>query len=97
MPTVDQLLPAAFTELHGECLALVLSRIVDYYGARLVSLAVFGSYARRQPRFDSDLDLLSVLRSGTGSRLSQRAQEFVTNVDQPCDGDLIEGARGVDA
>jgi predicted nucleotidyltransferase len=65
-----------------------LRRIVDYYSASLVTLAVFGSYARREPRFDSDLDLLIVLRSGTWSRLSERTEEFVANVELPCDEDL---------
>lgn len=88
MPTVNQSLSCVFTELHRKCLALVLRRIVDYYGARLASLAVFGSYARGEPRFNSDLDLLIVLRSAAASRMSQRIQEFVANVEQPCDGEL---------
>ncbi|MFH1574299.1 MAG: hypothetical protein ABIG68_09965 [Acidobacteriota bacterium] len=33
-------------------------------------------------------DLLIVLRSGTWSRLSERTEEFVANVEQPCDQDL---------
>jgi predicted nucleotidyltransferase len=78
----------SFSGLHKDCTDLVLRRIVDYYGARLVSLAVFGSYARGEPRLDSDLDLFIVLRSATRARLSARTEEFVTNIEQPCDEDL---------
>ena len=88
MHIMNEPAPFFFTDLHRNCLALILRRINDYYGARLVSLAVFGSYARREPRCDSDLDLLLVLNSGTWSRLSERNEEFVTSVEQPCDDDL---------
>jgi uncharacterized protein len=87
MRIIDQPLPF-FTGLHRDCLSLVLRRIADYYGTRLVSLAVFGSYARGKPRFGSDLDLLIILTQATWSRLSERTEEFVTNVEQPCDDDL---------
>ncbi|MBM3790976.1 MAG: hypothetical protein FJW35_11605 [Acidobacteria bacterium] len=33
-------------------------------------------------------DLLIVLGSGTWSRLSERTEEFVANVEQPCDQDM---------
>lgn len=36
----------------------------------------------------SDLDLLIIVTSGSWSRRSERTQEFVANVEQPCDGDL---------
>jgi len=88
MQTMDQAMPFSFTGLHRDCLAVVLRSIVDYYGERMVSLVVFGSYARREPRFDSDLDLLIVLSSGNWSRRSERTEEFVINVEQPCDEHL---------
>jgi predicted nucleotidyltransferase len=88
MRSIDQTVPLFFTDLHRKCLAAILRTIADYYGERMVSLVVFGSYARREPRFDSDLDLLIVLKSGSWSRLSERTEEFVTNVEQPCDEGL---------
>ena len=75
MRAIYESAPFFFTDLHLDCIALVLRRIIDYYSARLVSLAVFGSYARKEPRFDSDLDLLIVLMPGTWSRLSERTEE----------------------
>jgi hypothetical protein len=65
-----------------------LRRIADYYGARMMSLVVFGSYARGEQRLNSDLDLLIVLRSGSWSYRSERTEEFVRSVEQPCDSDL---------
>ncbi len=88
MKTRNRSAPFFFTEHHRRCFDLVLDRIFDYYGTRLVSLLVFGSYARGEPRSDSDLDLLIVLRSGRWSRLSERTEEFVAHVEQPCDEDL---------
>ena len=85
---MDPSVPFFFSEIHRQCLVAVLRRIVGYYGTRLVSLIVFGSYARREPRLNSDLDLLVILGSGSWSRLSERTEEFVGNVEQPCDDEL---------
>lgn len=90
MPDIQRSPLFAFTGLHRECLDCVLRRIIDYYGTRLVSLAIHGSYARGEPRLGSDLDLLLVLTSGSWSRLSERTEEFVANVEQPCDQCLQE-------
>ena len=51
----------------------------------MVALAVFGSYARGEPRFDLDLDSLLVPGWNTWSRLSERTEEFVVNIEQPRD------------
>jgi predicted nucleotidyltransferase len=87
---MERSIPFFFTEVHRKCLGVVLQRIIDYYGARMVALVVYGSYARREPRFDSDLDLLIVLGSNSWSRLSERTEEFVINIEQPCDENLQE-------
>ncbi|MPZ17932.1 MAG: nucleotidyltransferase domain-containing protein [Luteitalea sp.] len=47
----------------------------DYYGERLVSLAVFGSVGRRTPRPDSDIDLLIVAEDLPRGRVP-RVEEF---------------------
>jgi len=83
-------MPFFFDDPHRRCVALVLRRIVDYYGTRLVSLAVFGSYARGQPRLNSDLDLLLILEPAAWSRLSERTEEFDDAVEQHCDRELQE-------
>jgi len=43
----------------------------EVYGPWLVSLAVFGSYARGTARPDSDLDLLAVIRHLPADRLAR--------------------------
>lgn len=88
MPAIDEPVPFAFHDLHRRCIACVLGRIREYYGARLVSLAVFGSYAHGTPRSDSDLDLFIVLESGTWSRFTERNEEFDAAVERPCDPHL---------
>jgi len=81
-------LPTCFSDHHRSCLAGIFGRIIDYYAERMVSLVVFGSYARGEPRLDSDLDLFVVLTSGKWSRLSERTEEFVVNIEEFCDEDL---------
>lgn len=52
-----------------------------HYGARLVSVAVFGSVARGVPRPDSDVDLLVVARDLPDGRIP-RVREFDTVEEQ---------------
>lgn len=47
----------------------------DHYGARLISLAVFGSVGRGTPRPDSDIDLLLVVKNLPVGRIA-RVKEF---------------------
>ena len=56
-------------------LAHVLTACREYYGERLVSLAVFGSVGRGTPRHDSDIDLLIVAEALPNGRL-KRVDEF---------------------
>lgn len=85
---MNQSIPSFFTDFHRNCVSGILRKIAEYYGGRMISLVVFGSYARGEQRLNSDLDLLIILRSGSWSHLSERNEEFVINVEQPCDGDL---------
>lgn len=59
----------------NELLAAVLSACEEHYGARLVSLAVFGSVGRGVPRPDSDVDLLIVATDLPQGRV-MRASDF---------------------
>ena len=47
----------------------------EHYGARLISLVVFGSVGRGVPRPDSDIDLLLVIRELPDRRIA-RVEEF---------------------
>ncbi|HEY4689202.1 MAG TPA: nucleotidyltransferase domain-containing protein [Anaerolineae bacterium] len=56
-------------------LAHLLAACCQYYGARLVSVAVFGSVGRGTPRSDSDVDVLIVVEGLPNGRL-RRVAEF---------------------
>lgn len=60
----------AFCEL---CEAVV-SQATTYYGARLVSVAVYGSVGRGTPRRDSDIDLLLVVEQLPNGRMPRMAE-----------------------
>lgn len=47
-------------ETYESVLKAALDACLAHYGARLLSVAVFGSVARGTPRRDSDVDLLIV-------------------------------------
>ncbi len=85
---VKESFPAFFTEFHRDCLSKIFDTIRAHYGDRLVSLVVYGSYSHGSPRLNSDLDLLIVLDSANWTRSSQKTEEFVRNVEEPCDEDL---------
>ena len=57
-------------------IALLLDEIKDFYGNRLVTFALFGSYARNELRNDSDLDLLLVVENLPKGRMN-RVAEFL--------------------
>lgn len=56
-------------------LEAIKERSLDFYGERLVTLAVYGSVGRGVPRPDSDVDLLIVASPLPEGRL-KRMQEF---------------------
>jgi predicted nucleotidyltransferase len=55
--------------------AALRAAAIEVYGERLVSLAVFGSWARGTPTTESDLDLLVVAHDLPPSRM-KRVREF---------------------
>jgi len=59
----------------GRLLDLLAKRVEAHYGPRLVSLAVFGSVARRTPGPTSDVDLLLVVDPLPPGRTA-RVEEF---------------------
>lgn len=62
------------------------TKIASFYNEQLVSLAIFGSYAREEAKLNSDLDLLIILRSLPFGRM--RAQwEFVSEIEIPLDAE----------
>ena len=63
-------------ERYEEILAKLCAEVVAHYGARLVSVAVFGSVGRGTPRHDSDIDFLVVARDLPRGRTA-RVLEFL--------------------
>jgi len=62
---------------------------MGYYGDRLISLAVYGSYARNEARLNSDLDLFVVLSDNPSLSRSERNWEFLTKVEKPFDTERL--------
>lgn len=71
------MLKESFNELTDK----LLSEIQSFYGARLVSVAVFGSVARGTYRFDSDIDILIIAENLPHGR-TKRVKEFMTVEDR---------------
>jgi len=63
-------------ERYEALLHALLTELEAYYGRRLVACAVFGSVGRGTPRFDSDIDLLLVVRDLPRGRFN-RVEEFL--------------------
>jgi predicted nucleotidyltransferase len=62
--------------VYQPLVAQLLQEIRAFYGNRLVTLALFGSYARNDMRNDSDLDLLIIADNLPKGRMP-RVEEFL--------------------
>jgi predicted nucleotidyltransferase len=63
-------------ERYDALLDALLAELRTHYGRRLVACAVFGSVGRGTPRYDSDIDLLLVVRDLPRGRFN-RVEEFL--------------------
>lgn len=72
-----------FSKTHERWIKSIFASIQRRYNAHLVSLAVFGSYARGEARLNSDLDLLIILRDKLGKSRLQLQEDFVKEVELP--------------
>ncbi|MCD6493470.1 MAG: nucleotidyltransferase domain-containing protein [Archaeoglobaceae archaeon] len=68
-----------YSKSYKEYMIKVLEKIKEYYGDQLVSLVIFGSYARKENRLSSDLDILIVLKANKPR--CERIKEFVENIE----------------
>ncbi|QJA06247.1 nucleotidyltransferase domain-containing protein [Thermosulfurimonas marina] len=71
-----------YREFYRRVLEDLCERLKEFYGPRLVSVAVFGSVARGTFRPDSDIDLLVVARALPRGR-RRRVEEFISGVEEP--------------
>lgn len=71
-----------FTKTHRDYIEKLIERIKEYYGDNLISVVIFGSYAKGQNKTNSDLDILIVLKRCEKSR-QKRLHEFVEGIEMP--------------
>lgn len=74
---VEQL--RTFSPRHRAYLRAVLQETISHYGPRLLACVLFGSYARRENRLNSDLDFLIILDDKKG--FTARMAEFVQAIE----------------
>lgn len=55
-------------------------KIITYYGNRLVSMVIFGSFARGTATLQSDIDILLIIKR-LPKRKMKRIEEFIDNVE----------------
>ncbi len=77
-----------FSETHKKFVESLIERIKEVYGDDLLSIVIFGSYARGGNKTTSDIDILIVLERAAKSR-RERLKEFVEKVEKPL-SDLFE-------
>ena len=74
-----------FSEAHGQFITGLLGAIKSHYGSELMSLALFGSYARGEARRNSDLDLLIILSTPDVASRRKLISDFVRGVESKLD------------
>ncbi len=62
-------------EIFNEIEKRLLKELVNYYGSRLVTVAIFGSVGRGTPTYQSDIDVLIIAEELPRGRL-RRVEEF---------------------
>ena len=59
---------------------LLINKIVKFYSKNLISIVIFGSFARFEPSVNSDFDVLIILEK-TDKKFRERISEFYNNID----------------
>ncbi len=77
-----------FSQEQEVFLDSLFRKIEETYQDRLISLAVYGSYARGEARLNSDLDLFIVLRGSNDNR-SARRDQFIAQIENPLEKDRL--------
>lgn len=70
----------AMKRAHKKHIEELNKKIIDYYGERLVSIVIFGSFARDRATPESDIDILLIVR-GLHKRRMKRMEEFIENIE----------------
>lgn len=72
-----------YHDSQGRYLVALFDRIRIHYGKNLISLFVYGSYARGENRLNSDIDLLLVVEAHKIKGKVARHSDFVKNIELP--------------
>ncbi|MHA1470421.1 MAG: nucleotidyltransferase domain-containing protein [Candidatus Asgardarchaeia archaeon] len=70
-----------YSALHEKYIDSLITRIKEHYKGNLVSLVIFGSYARNENKPKSDIDILIVLKNA--GRMRERLEDFIENIEEP--------------
>lgn len=72
-----------YTPSHKRFVTALIRKIKYFYGKDLVSLAVYGSYARRENKRSSDIDLLIIVDKVKSKGRLKRQSDFVKKIEMP--------------
>ena len=82
-----------FDHFHGKEQYQVVEKLLEslskHYGKNLLSCAVFGSYARKEARLNSDLDLFLVLEELPFLSRAKSNLDFVVNIENKIQESLV--------
>jgi len=70
-----------YSALHKKYVHSLITGIKECYKDNLVSLVIFGSYARNENNPKSDIDILIVLENA--GRMRERLEDFIENIEDP--------------
>jgi predicted nucleotidyltransferase len=76
-----------YRKRYNELIEKLKKYVIDYYGERLVTLAIFGSVASETFKPDSDIDILIVSEGLLSGRI-RRIREFDSNIENKLSDDL---------
>lgn len=75
-----------FNEYQKKTVQRLVGLILDYYSEALVSLVIYGSYARDEARLNSDIDLFIILKHKNG--LKSTLEVFYENIEKNIEAEL---------
>ncbi len=73
-------------KIYQPLIAKLFKEVKAFYGERLVTFSIFGSYARNQMKLDSDLDILMIVEGLPKGRM-RRVTEFL-KIEKEMQSDL---------
>jgi len=71
--------------IHKKQIAELKNKILSYYGDRLISMVLYGSFARGTATSESDIDILLIIKTLHGRKM-KRIEEFIDKVENKLEG-----------